>query len=235
VTTLTRRRPTVAGRAALRAYRQLPVGTRLHAAVRWWSAPFPEVVAALPSAGRILEIGCGYGLFCTYAALDGPARSVLGVDIDEARIDDARRVANSLGDVGLTFEVAKSGAVAPGPWDAIVIIDMLYLLPAALQRGLLVEAAAQLAPGGTLLVKEMSTTPKWKARWNTVQETLAVSILGITERAAGAMPSFDFVAPEVMAGWLREIGLSTSQRRLDRHRVHPHHLLIARRAAPVAQ
>jgi hypothetical protein len=35
-----------------------------------------------------------------------------------------------------------------------------------------------------------------------------------------------------MAGWLEQSGLSSSSHRLDRHRLHPHHLLIGRRAGP---
>ena len=128
------RRPTGAGRAALAAYRQTPLGTRLHATIRWWSAPFPAVEAELPRTGRILEIGCGHGLFCTYAALAGPTRTVRGVDIDAAKIALAAGVASRLPGLDLDFEVATSGAVIAGPWDAIVIIDMLYLLPAGEQR-----------------------------------------------------------------------------------------------------
>lgn len=232
------RRPTGAGRAALAAYRHTPLATRLHATVRWWSAPFAAVEAALPKDGSILEIGCGHGLFCTYAALAGPAREVRGVDIDAAKVAEAREVADRLTGVNLSFEVATSGTVAAGPWDAIAIIDMLYLLPASEQHDLLAAAAAQLAPGGLLLVKEMSPTPRWKARWNVLQETLSVSILGITERAGSASPDdrggpsgprFDFVDTGVMAGWLGELGLTVTDRRLDRHRLHPHHLLLAHR------
>jgi len=141
----------------------------------------------------------------------------------------------------LEFDLAPSGSIAPGPWDAIVVVDMLYLLPAAQQRRLLTEAAAELAPGGRLVIKEMGRTPRWKAAWNTTQETLAVSVLGITERASapgGPSPAtgrrrtlarFEFVAPEVMAGWLTDTGLDTWSRRLDRGRIHPHHLLVGRR------
>jgi O-methyltransferase involved in polyketide biosynthesis len=123
-----------------------------------------------------------------------------------------------------------------------VVVDMLYLLPAAQQRRLLTEAAAELAPGGRLVIKEMSRTPRWKAAWNTAQETLAVSILGITEQEStrpeprpgtergGLRPArFEFAAPETMAGWLAAAGLDTSSRRLDRGRIHPHHLLVGRR------
>ena len=103
---------------------------------------------------------------------------------------------------------------------------MLYLLPAIEQRRLLAEAAAELAPGGLLVVKEMGTGPRWKYRWNTWQETLAVRVLRITEGS-----SFDFVAPAVMAGWLHDLGLTTTTRRLDRGRLHPHHLLVGKRVA----
>ena len=202
--------------------------------MRWWTAPFPAIEAALPGAGRILEIGCGHGLFCTFAALSSDGRNVVGVDIDRDKIAQAQQVAAELAGTDLRFEVADSGAVAAGPWDAIVVVDMLYLLPAEQQRALLTAAAAELAPGGALLVKEMSDTPTWKARWNVLQETLAVSVLGITERATAPGPAaaagqrFAFVTPEVMARWLADIGLRTCMRRLDRHRLHPHHLLIAR-------
>jgi len=240
----TPRRPDAAGRAALAAYAAQSAAVRLHARVRWYSAPFPAIAGVLPVTGRILEIGCGHGLFSVYAALAGSARAVHGVDIDQDKIAVARLVAGRVSadlEADLEFDVTPSGAVSPGPWDAIVVVDMLYLLPAGQQRRLLTEAAGELAPGGRLVIKEMGRTPRWKAAWNTTQETLAVSVLGITERASapdGPSPAtgrrrtvarFEIVAPEVMAGWLTDTGLDTRSRRLDRGRIHPHHLLVGRR------
>jgi SAM-dependent methyltransferase len=229
----------VVGRAALRLYRSAPAAVRAHVHVRWWSAPFEPVAAALPESGRILEIGCGHGLFSAYAALSAPGRVVVGVDIDPDKITHAQDAARGApivrgdahrsstpGDRRLSFAVAESGAVPPGPWDAVVVVDMLYLLPAAEQRRLLTEAVAALAPDGTLVVKEMGAEPRWKVRWNTLQETLSVKVLRIT---AGS--SFDFVPPDQMAGWLHELGMTTTMRRLDRRRLHPHHLLAARHAS----
>ena len=236
----TPRRPDAAGRAALAGYAGQSPAVRLHARVRWYSAPFPAIAGVLPDTGRILEIGCGHGLFSVYAALACRSRAVRGVDIDQDKIAVAQVVAGQVA-ADLEFDVSPSGAVSPGPWDAIVVVDMLYLLPAAQQRRLLTEAAGELAPDGRLVIKEMSRTPRWKAAWNTAQETLAVSILGITERASTAaeprpaaggrfaLARFDFVAPETMAGWLAGAGLDTSSHRLDRGRMHPHHLLVGRR------
>jgi SAM-dependent methyltransferase len=226
----TRRRPTAVGRAALSLYASAPAAVRAHVHVRWWSAPFAPVAAALPASGRILEIGCGHGLFAAYTALSAPGRVVVGVDIDAEKIVHARDAARGApavdGEPRLSFAVAESGAVPPGPWDAVVVVDMLYLLPASEQRRLLTEAVAALAPGGTLVVKEMGAEPRWKVRWNTLQETLSVKVLRIT---AGS--SFDFVPPAELAGWLQELGMTTTMRRLDRRRLHPHHLLVATRPA----
>jgi SAM-dependent methyltransferase len=190
--------------------------------VRWFSAPFPAIAAALPPGGRLLEIGCGHGLFSAYAALLDPTREVLGVDIDGDKIEAAQVAARAV--EGLEIREAPDGAVPEGPWDVVVFVDILYLLPADEQRRLLTEAVRSLAPGGRVVVKEMGTQPRWKVRWNTLQETLSVKILRITEGS-----SFHFVDPRTMARWLTELGLEVDLDRLDARRVHPHHLLVARR------
>ena len=216
------RRPDVAARAALRAYRTAPAGARLHVWVRWLTCPFPPVVEVLPAEGRVLEVGCGHGLFSGYLAQRSPRLRVHGVDIDAGKIAVAR-TAERPG--RLDFEVGRPGSVPDGPWDGVVLVDVLYLLDEAAQRALLTSCAAVLAPGGVLVVKDMATRPRWKARWNARQETLSVRVLKIT---AGS-PEFTFVDADERARWLAEAGLrDVRARRLDRGRMHPHHLLVGR-------
>jgi hypothetical protein len=58
-----------------------------------------------------------------------------------------------------------------------------------------------------------------------MQEALSVRVLKIT---AGS-PEFVFTDPDERAGWLVASGLrDVRARRLDRGRVHPHHLLVGR-------
>jgi len=220
---MTGRRPDTAGRQALALYREAPWQERAHVHVRWWSAPFRRLVRLLPDAGPVLEVGCGHGLFSAYAALSSPERRVVGVDIDADKIAAAAGAAAQVPNLELT--VAPDGAVPTGPWAAVVVVDVLYLLPADAQRALLTAAAAQVAPGGRLVVKEMGATPAWKVRWNRWQETLSVRVLRITEGST----TFTFVDPDVMAGWLRDAGLSVTATRLDAGRVHPHHVLVGER------
>jgi 2-polyprenyl-3-methyl-5-hydroxy-6-metoxy-1,4-benzoquinol methylase len=219
------RRLDVVGRQALALFDTAPLAARTHVRVRWATCPVPAVAALVPRAGPILEVGCGHGLFSAYLALDSAERQVHGVDIDGSKIVVARQAARHAGDA-FTAEVAQAGQLPTGPWDAIVIVDVLYLLDADAQRALLTTCRALLAPGGTLVVKEMGTTPRWKARWNLFQETLSVRVLRITEGA-----SLTFVPPQVMAGWLRDAGLEVESRRLDRGRLHPHHVLVGKDAS----
>ena len=75
------------------AYRDAPRQERLHVAGRWRTCPFAAVEPHVPKAGRIMEIGCGHGLFSLYLALQSPERSVTGVDVDADKIPVARRAA----------------------------------------------------------------------------------------------------------------------------------------------
>lgn len=221
------RRPDAAARAALSAYRDAPAGDRLHVLVRWLTCPFPPIVDVLPAEGRVLEVGCGHGLFSAYLARRSPGLRVHGVDIDADKIAVAA-ASEPVPGGRLDFAVGDSGSVPAGPWDAVVLVDVLYLLDEPGQRALLESCAAVLAPGGVLVVKDMAVRPRWKARWNALQEAMSVRLLKIT---AGS-PEFAFVDPDERARWLVAAGLrDVRARRLDRGRVHPHHLLVGRAAS----
>jgi 2-polyprenyl-3-methyl-5-hydroxy-6-metoxy-1,4-benzoquinol methylase len=218
---------TPAARATLARYEAEPPKTRLHTRIRWRSCPFEAVAAAVPDEGRILEIGCGHGLFATYLALQAPRRSVVGTDVDAAKIETAQRASRGLDNLAFAVDDDPDHALPPGPWDAICIVDVLYLIDRAGERALLRNAADALEPGGILVVKEMATTPRWKFRWMALQERLSVQVLKIT-----AGHDLTFVPPEELASYLTDAGLTDVRHTaLDGGHLHPHHLLVARKPA----
>jgi 2-polyprenyl-3-methyl-5-hydroxy-6-metoxy-1,4-benzoquinol methylase len=207
----------------LARYAEEPRGTRLHTRIRWRSCPFEAVAEAVPAAGRVLEIGCGHGLFSTFLALDSADREVVGTDVDGDKIHAAQRAADGL--PNLTFAPAGPAELPAGTWDAVCIIDVLYLIDRHGERVLLEEAAARLRPGGVIVVKEMATEPAWKFRWMALQEKLSVQILGITEGH-----DLTFATPDEIGAWMAGAGLTDVRHRsLGRGYLHPHHLVAATR------
>lgn len=217
------RRPDRVARDVLACYRNASKGDRLHVRVRWATCPVPEIEAEVPTTGRVLEVGCGHGLVSAYVARACPAREVVGVDIDERKLVVARAAAGELREGRLRFASSADGAVPPGPWDAIVIVDVLYLLDTDHELALLDACAAELAPRGVLVVKETDVVPAWKHRIAKLQEVLATRVLRIT---AGDALTFTPIAE--LAAHLADRGLEVSVRRVDEGYPHPHSLLVAR-------
>ena len=214
------------GRRLLSLYRTSPLPVRAHVRVRWATCPFRAVAAQIPRAGRVLEVGCGHGVFSLLAAVSAPGRGVVGVDVDERKVPHARTATARARAAGADVDIAVAppGELPAGPWDAIVVIDVAYLLDAKTQRGLLRECAARLAPGGVLAVKEMALAPRWKFRWNQLQETVAVRVLNIT--VGGEMT---FTDPVEIGRWMSSDGLEVRHVPLHKGYPHSHHLVLGHR------
>jgi 2-polyprenyl-3-methyl-5-hydroxy-6-metoxy-1,4-benzoquinol methylase len=220
------RRPDRVGRRALALYDDAPRGDKLHVRVRWATCPIAAVDAEVPTRGRILEIGCGHGLVSAYLALSCPERHVVGVDIDERKIEIARRAAAHLDPrvANLELRTSVGGEVPAGPWDAIVIVDVLYLLDTDAELALLDACLAGLAPGGVLVLKETDVVPRLKHELARVQEVLSTRVLRIT-----AGDALEFTPLGELAAHLADAGCTVALRRVDQGYPHPHSLLVARR------
>lgn len=210
-------------RAAVAAFDGAPRGDRFHVRGRWLSCPFPAIDAEVPRRGRILDVGCGHGLLTLYLALRGTHRELTGADIDTHKIEMAVAAATHAG-IDATFFAVEPHAVVDGPWDAVVITDVLYLLPEAAQLALLDGYAAQLAPGGRLVIKETDTEPRSKAALAELQERVSTKVLKITEGE-----SLHWMPAAKIAAHLEGLGLVARTRRVDRGYVHPHVLVVGRR------
>lgn len=221
-----------AGARAIDLYHEAPRGDRFHVRFRWRTCPFPAVEREVPRRGRVLEVGCGHGVLSLYLALQSPQRDVLGVDIDADKILLARAAAAELPKVDVAdagpsvrFETVAPGEFADGSFDAIVIADVLYLLPAAARAALLEACVDHLAPEGVLVVKEADRVPRWKGAITVGQELLATRVLRITEG-----DEVEFAPPAAFVRQLEARGLHVAQRRVDRGYLHPHVLITARSA-----
>jgi 2-polyprenyl-3-methyl-5-hydroxy-6-metoxy-1,4-benzoquinol methylase len=152
------------GRAALsRIARALPPVERAYATIRF-SIMRPKLLSVLdlllPEDGRILDIGCGFGLFAAYFAQTQTARQIVGVDPDGRRTRMAERTFRKLGLEGHTFIAGDArSADVQGPFDAIYILDVMHHIPKPDQVALLERLHGLLAPSGVLIIKDITTEP----------------------------------------------------------------------------
>jgi len=210
----------------LDAYAGAPWRERVHVYGRWRSCPFAALAAHVPASGRILDVGCGHGLLSLHLALGAGGLRLSEVAIDAEKIEIARRAATTAGVTNTEFAVAQPGDRPAGEWDAITIVDILYLLGPDGAADMVAAAAGALAPGGVLLVKEMALEPRWKYQLTRFQELVATRVVRITEGEHLAL-----VAPDAIAGGMAGAGLDVTHHRLDGGRLHPHHLVVGRRPA----
>ncbi|MFO0675121.1 MAG: methyltransferase domain-containing protein [Polyangiaceae bacterium] len=156
--------PEIYGARAIRNIaRALPLVERLYANIRF-SILRPKLLSVmdllLPEEGRILDVGCGFGLFAGYFGQTQPKRTVVGVDPDARRVGIAERVSRSLGLAGNRFLVGDvRDAHVEGPFDGIYVLDVMHHIPKEDQEAVLVRLRDMLAPGGVLVVKDITTEP----------------------------------------------------------------------------
>jgi 2-polyprenyl-3-methyl-5-hydroxy-6-metoxy-1,4-benzoquinol methylase len=158
--------PEVYGREAMaKIVRALPPVERAYSRVRF-SILRPKLLSVmdllLTDEGRILDVGCGFGLFAAYFGQTHPRRKIVGVDPSARRIALATQVAKTL---GLRDHVFLEGDVrdAPleGPFDAVYVLDVMHHLPREHQAQVLERLRSLLVPGGMLIVKDITTEPRF--------------------------------------------------------------------------
>lgn len=158
--------PEVYGRAAIaRIARALPPVERAYANIRF-SILRPKLLSVmdllLPDEGRILDIGCGFGLFAAYFAQTQPARRIVGVDPNHRRIEMAQRVSDRIGLSESTFVAGDARDVAfEGSFSGAYVLDVMHHIPDKDQLPMLERLRDLLAPRGVLVIKDITTEPSF--------------------------------------------------------------------------
>lgn len=130
----------------------LPDGRRMVPSAQRNAAPILEALLGLGLTGRLLEIASGSGLHAAHMA--GP----LGLDWQPTDVEPANFASIRAWAATTNTEIRPPvllDATVPGwaqnlgQWDAILLVNLLHLLPAPAAETLLAEVALALTPGGT--------------------------------------------------------------------------------------
>jgi 2-polyprenyl-3-methyl-5-hydroxy-6-metoxy-1,4-benzoquinol methylase len=109
---------------------------------------------------RILDIGCGFGLFGCYLKSRYPDLVYEGYDLNERRVATANRVASRLGLTDISFKVGDARQIALNDeFDAIIMLDLMHHIDDVAKRDLLRTCVDHLAPDGRLVIKDVTTHP----------------------------------------------------------------------------
>ena len=126
-----------------------------------------EIGQYLPAEGRVLDLGCGFGLFSLYYAAAHPGLRIEGFDLNARRIAMARAAAQRLGLANVQYEVGNVMEFRGGrPFDAAYMLDIVHHVPEETVRPLIDQVAKCLPAGGRLVIKDVDSAPAYK-RWFT--------------------------------------------------------------------
>lgn len=124
-----------------------------HDLVRSWLPAVPTAHEALSSGRpvRVLDVGTGQGWAAVAVAAAYPNAEVIGIDVETASFEDARRIAAEQG-VKVRFEEADAAGFSGGPVDLALVLEVLHDL--ARPTDALRALRASLSEDGVVLVAD---------------------------------------------------------------------------------
>jgi 2-polyprenyl-3-methyl-5-hydroxy-6-metoxy-1,4-benzoquinol methylase len=208
---------------AVHRYRAAPLGARIFVHGRAFLSDLAFVERFVPRKGFVVDLGCGHGLFACLMREASEQRRILGIDLDERKIDVARGAVRD--SQWLRFEVGDIIEDQPPRCDAVTIVDVLYLLPFEDQERVLKNAAAALGEGKPLIVKaqERRTDPRYAITY--AQEMITVG-LGFTR---GGRERFYFPSREEALAMFERAGFVVEVEEMPR-RPYTDVVYLARKA-----
>jgi 2-polyprenyl-3-methyl-5-hydroxy-6-metoxy-1,4-benzoquinol methylase len=181
-----------------------------------------EIGQYLPVSGDVLDLGCGFGLFSLYYAQLWPGARLHGVDLDARRIGIARAAGQRLGLANVDYTVGDARDFrARREYAGAYMLDIVHHLDPPAVRPLLAEIHAALAPGASLLVKDVDRYPAYK-RWF----THALDLL----MCPGSPPHY--WAADALQGALAETGFRVHRHLMVDFLPYPHVLYVCRKPGP---
>ena len=153
-------------------YVEGPLVDRAMQHYRPYISPFELLIKAVPPGSRVLDIGCGGGLFLGLLSKTGRIRSGLGIDTSKQAIAVAVQMTARLqGAHGVRFEERSASTPLPAElFDVVSLLDVMHHIPPAHQRLVLEQAIERVAPGGRFIYKDMVAQPYWRALANRLHD-----------------------------------------------------------------
>lgn len=120
-------------------------------------AVFVQDVIRETQPARMLEIGCGSGVYLRYAAQANPALTGIAIDMQADVVEQTRRNLQAW-DLADRFELKTANVLTTdlsGPFDLVTLYNNIYYFPVTERVPLFQQIGAWLKPGGALALVSM--------------------------------------------------------------------------------
>lgn len=188
---------------------------KIYWSLRMLICPFDRIAIHVPKKGKLLDVGCGYGIFCSMLAESG-TRAITGVDIDARRIMKAASKAASK--PNLRFLPGGIEAVDDKErFDVITCLDLFHHVGRSMHQPMMSKMKTLLKTQGVLIIKDMDTKPFRKYLWNYIHDVLMTRSLRM-----------HYVSIQEMSRLLAKNGFSIELREDLSNPMYAHYLIVAR-------
>ncbi|MBA4146697.1 MAG: methyltransferase domain-containing protein [Verrucomicrobia bacterium] len=169
----------------------------------------------------ILDIGCGMGLFAFYLRELGIDTPVIGVDLDERKIESARKVA--AGRYANVQFLVQDGGTPVEFCGNVVIFDVLHYLSEEAQRALLRQVTEQIPINGVCIIRTTPRDSSWRFKLTVFEEFLLHAFRWMKA------PTLCFPTAESVTTIFAELGFVTEVKPLWGKTPFNSYLFVARR------
>ena len=205
-------------------YRNAPLRYKAYTVIRSAICPLIEIERYIPEDGKILDFGCGHGIFANLLAMKSKKRYVIGMDIMESKIE----VANStlFGRRNIEFRVGGiEKSLCEKDIKCITLMDILCYIPFDKKIKLLQGFYNLLPDGGTLIIKSTQETLCWKYWWTLFHMATIDKIIHKSFKANSY-----FLKKRSYLSLLKDIGFEVEFEDLSKGYPYPHCLYICNKS-----
>lgn len=202
-------------------YAAAPAFPRTLQSLRPYICPFEDLLRWVPADGRMLDIGCGAGLFLGLVGRARPAMRAIGFDASRDAVTVAQDMARAHFGPG-QIEFRYSAVEDPWPegtFDAVSMIDVLHHIAPDHQKQAILTAYAHVAEGGVMIYKDMADRPFVRAGWNRVHDMII------------ARQWINYRRIDDVRGWLEAAGGRVVHQAARNLGLYAHELLVVEKPA----